>query len=141
MMKFEIKHSQFQRLQQLVSPDRFNKGIDIALKRIGLEMQKDAIGNAPYQTGNLRRSLTIEQDKTSVAVGTDLVYAPIHEFGGTIRPKSAKFLRFQIGGQWVMAKSVTIKKRPYLKPAFEKQKMGRAIDIFTDEIDRIFTKQ
>lgn len=48
-------------------------------------------------TGNLARSLHSEVTESSdtyaeVATGTDLEYAAIHEFGGTIRPKNAEAL-------------------------------------------------
>ena len=46
----------------------------------------------------------------SVEVGSNLVYAAVHQFGGTIKPKSGKLLAFR--GH--VAKSVTIPARPYL---------------------------
>lgn len=46
-----------------------------------------------------------------------VIYALIHELGGTILPKKGTHLTFQIGGNWVRTKSVTIPKRPYLRPA------------------------
>jgi len=59
------------------------------------------------------------------------VYARIHEYGGIIRPKKAKALRFKIGGRWVTTKKVTIKKQPYLRPALSENK---------DKITKIFAK-
>ena len=46
----------------------------------------------------------------SVEVGSNLVYAAAHQFGATIKPKSAKVLAFR--GH--VAESVTIPARPYL---------------------------
>ena len=46
----------------------------------------------------------------SVEVGSNLIYAAVHQFGGTIRPQNAKLLAFR--GH--VAKSVTIPARPYL---------------------------
>jgi phage virion morphogenesis protein len=46
----------------------------------------------------------------SVEVGSNLVYAAVHQFGATIKPKSAKVLAFR--GH--VAESVTIPARPYL---------------------------
>ena len=46
----------------------------------------------------------------SVEVGSNLVYAAVHQFGDAIKPKSAKLLAFR--GH--VAKSVTIPARPYL---------------------------
>jgi len=49
-----------------------------------------------------------------------VVYAAIHEFGGTIRPKRAKRLVFEVEpGQLVFAESVTIPARPTLRPAMK----------------------
>ncbi len=48
----------------------------------------------------------------------DVVYARIHELGGTIRPKTAQALRFRLDdGTFAVVKQVTIPPRPYLRPA------------------------
>lgn len=47
-------------------------------------------------------------------VGSNLVYAGLPQFGGTIRPKNGKSLVFNLGKTKVFAKSVTIPARPYL---------------------------
>ena len=50
-----------------------------------------------------------------VVVGTNVMYAALMHFGGTIKPKHGKFLTFKTPtGGWVRVKSVTIKPRPYL---------------------------
>lgn len=46
----------------------------------------------------------------TVEVGSNLVHAAIHQFGGVIRPRAAKLLMFR--GH--VAKSVDIPARPYL---------------------------
>ena len=106
------------------------------------------------RTRTLSRSLTeqvIEQsaDYVEVEVGTNLEYAAIHEYGGTIRPKSSKYLAIPVGSytgspskhgdlklrktangnlvmvdasgsvQYVLKSSVTIPARPYLRPAVD----------------------
>lgn len=49
-------------------------------------------------TGNLSRSILVKEDEDNtpdrvfVWIGTDVKYAAIHEFGGTIVPKKGKFL-------------------------------------------------
>lgn len=81
------------------------------------------------RTGRLRASIDALQDGVGRAlIGSPVVYAAIHEFGGktsphVIRPRKAKYLRF-IGasGNPVYAKSVrhpgsNIPPRPYLRPA------------------------
>lgn len=103
------------------------------------------------RTRHLSRSLTQERDevtptRASNVVGTNLEYGPIHEFGGTIRPKKGKYLAIPIGSlkgspvgkglhlrkargstlllvdsagdaQYVLKESVTIPAKPYLRPA------------------------
>jgi phage virion morphogenesis protein len=68
------------------------------------------------QSGNsgLMGSLTSEADARSVRVGSNKVYAAVHQFGATIVPKNAKSLRFMLGSRVVFAKKVTIPARPYL---------------------------
>ncbi|EFO30937.1 prophage MuSo2 protein [Roseibium sp. TrichSKD4] len=51
---------------------------------------------------------------SEVAWGSALVYAAIHQEGGTITPKKGKVLVFTAGGATVFAQSVTIPARPYL---------------------------
>lgn len=48
-----------------------------------------------------------------VSVGSDRVYAAIHQFGGVIRPKAKPALAFTIGGQLILAKKVTMPARPF----------------------------
>ena len=61
-------------------------------------------------SGHLRKSIRWQLlDSQSVLVGTNVPYAAIHQFGGTIRPKKGKALAF--GGRFVQ--SVTIPARPY----------------------------
>lgn len=43
----------------------------------------------------------------------------IHESGGVINAKRKKWLVFNVNGQWVKTKSVTIPARPFLAPALE----------------------
>jgi hypothetical protein len=76
------------------------------------------------QTGILEGSIKIIQFARVAGRGVrgtwgsaDVVYALIHELGGTIRPKSAARLAFQVGGEFRSAASVTIPPRPYLRPA------------------------
>jgi len=121
MITYKIDESQLADLQKRLDPDKYQKAIDIALFNIGQEMSRDAKQKAPYDTGTLRKSIEshVEPGKW-VEVGTDVVYAAIHEFGGRTGRNN----------------SVLIKAKPYLKPAFETQTKGRAID----EINKQFSK-
>jgi phage virion morphogenesis protein len=71
-------------------------------------------GSTLIDTTNLEGSITHIPHRDSVEVGTNVVYAAIHQFGGTIRAKTAKGLRFKIGNDFVVRKSVTIPARPFL---------------------------
>lgn len=62
--------------------------------------------------GNLSRSVSMDLEDRNLRalVGPRrVVYAAIHEFGGTIRPVKE--------GSWHTVRSVTIPARPYLHPA------------------------
>lgn len=65
--------------------------------------------------GHLRDSIVAASDATSAIAGTNLIYAAIHQFGGTIRAKGAagggaRALRTPFGPRG----SVTIPARPFL---------------------------
>lgn len=71
----------------------------------------------------LQRSITSRVTGDRVVIGSNRVYAAVHQFGATIRPKNARALVFRLrpagkgkGGNsgLVTAKSVTIPARPYL---------------------------
>ncbi len=62
-------------------------------------------------TSRLKSSITSYSDQSLAIVGTNVEYAGIHQFGGEIRPKKAKALRF--GGRFVG--KVTMPARPFLK--------------------------
>lgn len=52
--------------------------------------------------------------------GSKVPYAAIHEFGGVIKPKTKKYLRFRtFDGQWHSVKKVVMPARPYLNPALK----------------------
>ena len=84
--------------------------------------------------GGLMASVTFQTSSDAVAVGTNKVYAAIHQFGGTIKPKSADRLVFRIGGQMVFAKSVTIPARPFLGIGPEDEEM--ILDVVEGALDR-----
>lgn len=81
-------------------------------------------------TGNLINSIQVRDVKESgqgaeCTVGSaGVIYAAIHEFGGTILPKRAKMLSWisKRTGERIFAKSVTIPARPYIRPAVDEHK-------------------
>lgn len=67
--------------------------------------------------GLLLRSITAtEPTATSVDVGSNRIYAGVHQRGAVIKAKTAGGLRFRVGGNggWVIRRQVTIPARPYL---------------------------
>jgi phage virion morphogenesis protein len=73
-------------------------------------------GKTLSDTRRLVGSLTHEANASGVAVGTNVIYAAIHQVGGVIKAKTSKGLRFRAGGNggWVTKQSVTIPARPFL---------------------------
>jgi len=76
------------------------------------------------RTGTLEGSIDVVEYARVTATGAagvwgsrDAVYALIHELGGVVKPKNAKALAFEIDGEFVTVKQVTIPARPYLRPA------------------------
>jgi phage virion morphogenesis protein len=71
-----------------------------------------------YRGGDLRNSLTYLAGAGVVQWGSTMVYAAVHQFGATIRPKTAPALSFVLMGALspylVSVRSVKIPARPYL---------------------------
>lgn len=53
--------------------------INKSLRQSSLLVRTDASKNAPFKSGTLRRSLTEKVYATKAIVGTNVVYARIHE--------------------------------------------------------------
>jgi len=66
------------------------------------------------QTATLRNSFHASSGRDFAAVGTDCLYAPVHQFGATIAAKTSRGLRFQIAGRWITKRLVKIPARPML---------------------------
>lgn len=72
------------------------------------------LGQTLVDTGRLRRSITFRASPKDVVVGTNVKYAPIHQFGGTIVPKNKPYLVFKTSSGWVRTKKVKIPARPFM---------------------------
>ncbi len=72
-----------------------------------------------YDSGNLSASIDYAVSGSSVAIGSGLIYALIHQKGGEIKPKNADRLAFMVGNQLVFAMKVTIPARAYLGASAE----------------------
>jgi phage virion morphogenesis protein len=71
-------------------------------------------GQTLVDSNRLHTSITHDASADGAAWGTNVIYAAIHQFGGDIRPVSAKSLVFQGIGGVVNAQKVTIPARPFL---------------------------
>ena len=153
--------AKFKALDEAVQGDLLAKATEDG----GLIIEKAAKENIKAQglmrTRNLAGSIHVEVVEKSatravVAIGTNLEYAAIHEFGGVIQAKRRKYLAIPVGEltgspmkydlhaiktrkgnlvlmdasgkvQYVLKPSVRIPARPYLRPAFD-EKHGQAME-------------
>ena len=84
--------------------------------RPGLNIQTGALVNSIQTTDGV----VISPTQVWISVGTNMVYARIHEIGGTIVPVNAKMLSWEgEGGERIFAGAVHIPARPYLRPAMD----------------------
>jgi len=94
-------------------------------------------GNPPaVQTGALRRSIQTDlsqvETRLRARVGSNLRYARIQEFGGTITAKNKPFLVFRLpDGSFRRVKRVRLPARPYMRPGLKNAK---------PKVRRIFAK-
>jgi phage gpG-like protein len=113
-----------------------------ALSLIGEEAVSNIVRNKlsgqvlKVKTGKLKQSIKWGLEgwnKAWVGVGEGTPgsrYGSIHEFGGVIVPRHANALRFRIKDKWVMAKKVTIPRRPYVWPGLQEIFFnGRVLEI------------
>lgn len=94
--------------------ERFKQGIDPEGKK--WEPSQRAIaegGQTLVDSARLRNSIRSQADSTGFAVGTNVIYASSQQLGVsdrkvTIRAKTPKGLRFQVGGKWIRKKEVKV---------------------------------
>ena len=96
-----------------------------AVLRVARDVQRNVLANLSgtvlkVRTGSLRRAWARQPQVAGggasweANVGSNLVYAAIHEFGGEIRPVRARFLQFKADdGRWVRTRLVTMPARRY----------------------------
>ena len=94
-------------------------------------------GTTLSDSGRLRGSITSNATASEVEVGTNVLYAGIHQFGGTIRAKG-KALAFTLPGiGLVTVKQVVIPARPFLglTKVDEEEVVGLAEDYLVEAAD------
>lgn len=107
-------------------------GVAKAILALTIELQRhikeDKLSGQVLNTrsSNLRNSITYQVNDTGSSiegiVGTNkraIPYAAIHEFGGVIAAKRAKYLRFKIGNKWISKKTVIMPERSYLRTSLK----------------------
>lgn len=83
-------------------------------------------------SGILRKSIDYAATPDKVMVGSNVVYARIHQLGGVIKPKNGKALKFTTAsGKEVVVKQVNMPARPYLGvSAQDKEEVKACIQAF-----------
>lgn len=72
-------------------------------------------GRTLTQAGHLGDSVSSHAGRDFAEWGVNRIYAAIHQFGGVIKAKAARALRFAIaGGGFATVRQVTMPARPYL---------------------------
>ena len=91
-------------------------------------------GKTLSDTGRLRASITSEAGADWVRIGTNVIYAAIHQEGGTLTPtQPGGRLVFPIGDGWVSVGAVTLPARPFL--GLDAEDEGEILAIVGDYLD------
>jgi phage gpG-like protein len=92
------------------------KDANAAYRPKSWDPKRDGTPSHLQKSGTLSRSFHLEVGPDHATVSNPMVYAAIHQFGGTIHAKDGSFLRFKWGpgkGDWACVKSVKIPARPF----------------------------
>lgn len=92
-------------------------------------------GQPLVDKGLLRRSITPSVTDDQLEIGTNLKYARLHQYGGVIKPKKGKYLKFAgRDGNPVFVKKVTIPARPFLGlEERQVKKINRALQVWVEK--------
>nr|WP_272212392.1 phage virion morphogenesis protein [Marinicella sp. W31]MDC2878307.1 phage virion morphogenesis protein [Marinicella sp. W31] len=94
---------------------------------------KKGSGILKGESGDLARIIWQLVDDASVEVGSNQIYARIHNEGGVIKAKDAPALVFSMGGKTIKVKSVTIPKRQFL--GLSEKDRADILDIIQDHFE------
>ena len=108
-------------------PDEIKNDVRKVVKNSAFNIEKNAKSSASVKTGHLRRSISTKMGDMEATIHTsNLKYAPMVEFGTRphiIRAKNKKALYWKGASHPVKQVSHPgSKAKPYLIPAFEKEK-------------------
>jgi HK97 gp10 family phage protein len=111
------------KLEDVISREKLSKFLEESAKFVFAEVRE----HAPVRTGKLRGSIAlIKINDLHYVVGSPLEYAVFVERGTRphiIRPKRARALRFEVGGETVFAKKVMhpgTEPQPFFQRALQK---------------------
>jgi phage gpG-like protein len=109
-----------------INNEAFNTSIDLLHKEIERNLSgpksKDKLDSK-----TLRENIVVDKsNKEEKMIGIAVKWAAIHEFGGVVKAKKAKYLKFKIDNMWKTVKSVIIPSRPFMRNSFYtvRDKMG-----------------
>ncbi len=103
------------------------------------------------ESGALQKSITFSSAGTRITVGSNRIYAAVHQFGATIKSKNGKGLAFVLGFtgpagkrggkgktlyHLVQVQSVRIPARPYL--GFGPKDQRAVLEVVAGEVQRVF---
>jgi phage gpG-like protein len=119
-------------------PEKVMRGLKEGLQNYLYTLEKQAKGifgrpgALKIKSGRLRSSIkstkvrNVGTGTVSGDVGSNVVYAPVQEFGAKISSKNKKYLMFKIEGKWKKKEFVNIPARPFLGMALSNTKtIGR----------------
>src|SRR5215471_1688011 len=133
-------------------PAAIQRGMDSALTILKDKIVNQRLsGQGPYDpsaqrlgtvTGTLRGSVktgsVIQGDKVLGYLSSDVIYAPVHEYGKVISAKNAPFLVFKVLGQVIRTKQVTIPERAPFRTEVEAPQTAELISTsIQDEIQNL----
>lgn len=145
MLSFKVDDKEMKRQLRTLARSLNDQNIEKALAAGGFEIANAAKDEAPYFDGVLRQSIHVGGwnarpgsgpephedhsdikgngrvgDEIQVLVGTNLVYAPIQEFGGSIDVNDGMRAVLRGKGYFLSqgTRQVHIPSSPYLRPAF-----------------------
>lgn len=133
-LKFKVDPGDVLKNMAKLSDSIAAKNLETATRAGALLILNSAKQKVRYKTGTLRRSLHMEtavatRNGCKILVGTDLKYAKIHEYGGTVKAKGRYLVFVGQDGKKVFVKSVTIKAQPYMRPAIDENRSAVAQEI------------
>jgi len=118
--------------------NKFGKGTEKGVKVAMDRMESDAktfsgANQVQVKSGYLKNSIKTRVTKSPTGnivgvIGSSAIYAAIHEFGGLVQA-GGSYMTFKGDFGWRKASSVLIPKRPFLKPAVERNRKSMKSNI------------